>query len=422
MDSISFIGDLSDLLSNYTYDYSTALPDAAISSSPCRPDGSVLNKYLVVFIYCLVFVLSLLGNGLVVLVVTSSHANRSVTDVYLLNLAVADLLFALTLPLWAAYRAHEWVFGTVLCKAISVLQEANFYSGILLLACISVDRYLAIVYATRAATEKRHWVKFVCLAIWLFSVLLSLPVLLFREAFVSPSNGTVCYERIRGEDTAKWRVVLRVLPQTFGFALPLLVMLFCYGVTVRTLLRTKNAQRQRAMKVILAVVLVFLVCWLPYNITLLPQPHHLRLHRAEIPQQLPQDPGAARAHQQGRRGPLRPRLLRLHLRQHLHHPLSRQGNPSGHPGGQKRGLTVATGVRDAVRLGGWQRGDSEPWWHRSAVVRRKATEHRHGGDPGEVPGAARPPHPPGILGTCGPPCESSAIKEVAGLSPVCGSC
>eukprot|EP00075_Anas_platyrhynchos_P028471 XP_027317724.1 C-X-C chemokine receptor type 2-like [Anas platyrhynchos] len=268
MDSISFIGDLSDLLSNYTYDYSTALPDAAISSSPCRPDGSVLNKYLVVFIYCLVFVLSLLGNGLVVLVVTSSHANRSVTDVYLLNLAVADLLFALTLPLWAAYRAHEWVFGTVLCKAISVLQEANFYSGILLLACISVDRYLAIVYATRAATEKRHWVKFVCLAIWLFSVLLSLPVLLFREAFVSPSNGTVCYERIRGEDTAKWRVVLRVLPQTFGFALPLLVMLFCYGVTVRTLLRTKNAQRQRAMKVILAVVLVFLVCWLPYNITL----------------------------------------------------------------------------------------------------------------------------------------------------------
>lgn len=270
MESLSFSGDLSKFLFfyNYTYDYSTAMPDTAISSAPCRPDTSVLNKYLVVVIYCLVFILSVVGNGLVVLVVNSSHTSRSVTDVYLLNLAVADLLFAFSLPLWAAYRAHEWVFGTVMCKAISVLQEANFYSGILLLACISVDRYLAIVYATRAATEKRHWVKFVCMGIWVFSVLLSLPVLLFREAFTSPNNGTVCYESIGNEDTTKWRVVLRVLPQTFGFALPLLVMLFCYGVTIHTLLQTKNAQKQRAMKVIFAVVLVFLICWLPYNITL----------------------------------------------------------------------------------------------------------------------------------------------------------
>ncbi|KAM7096525.1 C-X-C chemokine receptor type 2-like isoform 1-T1 [Ciconia maguari] len=345
MDSFSFNGDLSNLFSlyNYTYDYSTAMPDTAVSSAPCRPDSSVLNKYLVVVIYCLVFILSVVGNGLVVLVVTSSHTNRSVTDVYLLNLAVADLLFALTLPLWAAYRAHEWVFGTVMCKAISMLQEANFYSGILLLACISVDRYLAIVYATRAATEKRHWVKFVCLGIWGFSVLLSLPVLLFREAFPSPSNGTVCYERIGGEDTAKWRVVLRVLPQTFGFALPLLVMLFCYGVTIHTLLQTKNTQKQRAMKVIFAVVLVFLICWLPYNITLLHQPHHLRLHWAEVSQQFPQDPGAAWAHQQGRCGPLRPHLLCLHLRQHLHHPLSPGGTqPSQVPAGPSTPCTPAS--------------------------------------------------------------------------------
>ncbi|NWU95033.1 CXCR1 protein, partial [Upupa epops] len=246
----------------------TAMPDTADSSTPCQPSGSVLNKYLVVMIYCLVFILSVVGNGLVVLVVTSNHTNRSVTDVYLLNLAVADLLFALSLPFWAAYRAHEWVFGTVMCKAISVLQGANFYSGILLLACISVDRYLAIVYATRAATEKRHWVKFVCLGIWVFSMLLSLPMLVFREAFISPHNGTVCYESISNEETSKWRVVLRVLPQTFGFVLPFLIMLFCYGVTILTLLQTKNAQKQRAMKVIFAVVLVFLICWLPYNVTL----------------------------------------------------------------------------------------------------------------------------------------------------------
>nr|AAG33964.1 putative CXCR1 isoform II [Gallus gallus] len=266
-----YADELLDILYNYTSDYcnySLVLPDIDVSSSPCRNEGSVANKYLVAFIYCLAFLLSMVGNGLVVLVVTSGHINRSVTDVYLLNLAVDDLLFALSLPLWAVYWAHEWVFGTVMCKAILVLQESNFYSGILLLACISVDRYLAIVYGTRAATEKRHWVKFVCVGIWVFSVLLSLPVLLFREAFVSDRNGTVCYERIGNENTTKWRVVLRVLRRPSALPCPSWSCFTATEVTVHTLLQTKNVQKQRAMKVILAVVLVFLVCWLPYNITL----------------------------------------------------------------------------------------------------------------------------------------------------------
>ncbi|XP_030436597.1 C-X-C chemokine receptor type 2-like [Gopherus evgoodei] len=263
----TFDGDLSDLFKGYNYtDYNTVNPSAA--AAPCKPDSLNINKYVVAVVYCLVFLLSLVGNSLVVLVISYNRQNRSVTDVYLLNLAIADLLFALTLPLWAVYRAHEWIFGTFMCKAVSVLQEVNFYSGILLLACISIDRFLAIVYATRAATEKRHWVKFVCLGIWVFSIALSLPILLFREAFWPPHSGMVCYERIGEENTAKWRVVLRILPQTFGFILPLLIMLFCYGVTVKTLFQTKNSQKQKAMKVILAVVLVFLVCWLPYNITL----------------------------------------------------------------------------------------------------------------------------------------------------------
>ncbi|XP_006137065.2 C-X-C chemokine receptor type 2-like [Pelodiscus sinensis] len=268
MGDMTFDGDLSDLFEGYNYtDYNTVNPSAA--AAPCKTDSLNVNKYAVAVVFCLVCLLSLVGNSLVVLVISYNRQHRSVTDVYLLHLAIADLLFALTLPFWAIYRAHEWIFGNFLCKAISVLQEANFYSGILLLACISIDRFLAIVYATRAATEKRHWVKFVCLGIWVLSILLSLPILLFREAFRAPHGGVVCYERIGEEHTAKWRVVLRILPQTFGFILPLLVMLFCYGVTMKTLFQTKNSQKQKAMKVILAVVLVFLVCWLPYNLSLL---------------------------------------------------------------------------------------------------------------------------------------------------------
>uniref|UniRef100_A0A8C7E3U5 G-protein coupled receptors family 1 profile domain-containing protein n=1 Tax=Naja naja TaxID=35670 RepID=A0A8C7E3U5_NAJNA len=190
------------------------------------------TDYLGTLTELLVFILSLLGNSLVILVVILLSDN-SVTDVYLLSLAIADFLFAVTLPIWAVYRAHEWIFGTCMCKIASALKEVNFYSGVLLLAFISFDRHLAIVYATRAATQKKHWVKFVCTGIWLLAFRFSLPVIHFWEAFkLSNFSNRVCYVNI----------VLRILPQVFGFLLPLTIMI---------------------------ILLVFVICWLPYNIALL---------------------------------------------------------------------------------------------------------------------------------------------------------
>nr|XP_021558606.1 C-X-C chemokine receptor type 2 [Neomonachus schauinslandi] len=249
------------------YSYSTELPFIPADSAPCRPESLEINKYAVVVIYALIFMLNLLGNSLVIVVVLYSRISQSVTDVYLLNLAIADLLFALTLPLWAASKAKGWIFGTPLCKVVSLLKEVNFYSGILLLACISVDRYLAIVHATRTLTQKRHWVKFICLGIWALSLILSLPIFVFRRAINPPYSSPVCYEDM-GANTTKLRIVMRALPQTFGFLLPLVVMLFCYGLTLRTLFEAHMGQKHRAMRVIFAVVLVFLLCWLPYNLVL----------------------------------------------------------------------------------------------------------------------------------------------------------
>ncbi|XP_008997716.1 C-X-C chemokine receptor type 1 [Callithrix jacchus] len=254
---------LDDYLLNFTGE-----PPLEGDYSPCVVETETLNKYVVIITYALVFLLSLLGNSLVMLVILYSRVSRSVTDVYLLNLALADLLFALTLPIWAASKVNGWIFGTPLCKVVSLLKEVNFYSGILLLACISVDRYLAIVHATRTLTQKRHLVKFVCLSCWGLSLILSLPFFLFREAYRPNNSSPVCYE-VLGNDTAKWRMVLRILPHTFGFIVPLLVMLFCYGFTLCTLFKAHMGQKQRAMRVIFAVVLIFLLCWLPYHLVLL---------------------------------------------------------------------------------------------------------------------------------------------------------
>ncbi|KFO20190.1 C-X-C chemokine receptor type 1 [Fukomys damarensis] len=265
----NFFWNISDeLWFDEAFENFTGMPPIGEDYSPCRIDSETLNSSAVVVVYVVVFLLSLLGNSLVMLVLLCSQVTRSVTDVYLLNLAIADLLFSLTLPVWAITREKGWIFGTPFCKMVSLLKEVNFYSGILLLAGISMDRYLAIVHATHTLTRKRHLVKFICMGIWVVSLILSLPICLFRKAFTLNDSRLVCYEFL-GKETTQVRLWLRLPSQVLGFILPLLGMLFCYGFTLCTLFKAQMGQKHRAMKVIFAVVLVFLLCWLPYNLVLL---------------------------------------------------------------------------------------------------------------------------------------------------------
>lgn len=261
---MSFHIDLTDYSDLFT-DANTYVPSA--DAAPCTVSSPV-NRHVVVVVYATVFLLNIVGNSLVILVVCYNKLKRSSTDIYLLNLAIADLLFSITLPFWAAYKVSNWVFGITICKIVSILQEVNFFSGILLLACISVDRYLAIVRATEFFTKKKHWVKFITIAIWILSLGLSIPTIWFRDVFLTPNGSIVCHENL-GENTENWMINIRIARHLMGFFVPLLVMLFCYSFVIKTLLQTKNSQKHRAMKVILAVFFVFLICWLPHNITVI---------------------------------------------------------------------------------------------------------------------------------------------------------
>ncbi|XP_067890844.1 C-X-C chemokine receptor type 2-like [Heterodontus francisci] len=255
--------DFGDLFENYTYsdDYIVD-PDM----SPCTPIINESINTAIAVVYSLICFLAVTGNMVVMVVILYNRRTISSTDIYLLHLAVADLLFAVTLPFWAVDAISGWVFGDVMCKIISMLQEVNFYSGILLLACISIDRYLAIVYSTQTHKQKRPFlIKLVCAAVWVLAIALSLPIL-YKGKYIY-SGRIMCYEILEGESAETWRVTTRFLRHFIGFLIPLLVMIFCYSVIIQKLCQTKGFQKQKAMKVIIAVVLAFLICWLPYNIT-----------------------------------------------------------------------------------------------------------------------------------------------------------
>ncbi|KAF7215057.1 C-X-C chemokine receptor type 1 [Nothobranchius furzeri] len=244
----------------FTYDYA--------GGDPCQRFVPGFNSLCMMAVYIIVFVVSVLGNGLVIIVVCSMWKSRTSTDIYLMHLAVADLLFCVTLPFWATETHYGWVFGNFLCKLLSGFQELSVFSGVFLLACISVDRYFAIVRATRRLSSNHLLVKAVCGVVWLVAGLLSLPVAMKRQSMDDKDlEQWICYDNVTGESSDVWRVNMHVLHHTVGFFLPLVVMVVCYGWTLVTLFHSRNQHKHKAMRVILAVVLAFILCWLPYNIT-----------------------------------------------------------------------------------------------------------------------------------------------------------
>lgn len=248
----------------------TYVEEVDTSFSPCSVTIPGFNTWGLTATYMVVFLLGTVGNSVVVLVLCCMKKGRGSTDVYIMHLALADFLFSLTLPFWAVDATSGWIFGTALCKTMSGFQEASLYSSVFLLACISVDRHLAIVKATSVLLSRHMLVKVLCTLAWLGSGLLSLPAVLKKQSVEAEELGrSICYEKLDGEHGERWLVVLLVLRHTFGFFLPMGVMAVCYTWTVVTLLRNRSQQKQKAIHVILAVVVAFVVCWLPYNVGVL---------------------------------------------------------------------------------------------------------------------------------------------------------
>nr|XP_046257974.1 C-C chemokine receptor type 7 [Scatophagus argus] len=222
------------------------------------------RRWFIPTFYSIICVLGLAGNLLVI--VTSFYFKRlkTMTDVYLLNLSFADLLFALSLPFWAANSMTKWILGLELCKAMHTVYKVSFYSSMFLLSSISVDRYFAIAKAV-SAHRHRSQAMFVSKVssgvIWLMALIFSIP----EMKYTTVRNDT-CTPYASNAD--QLRVAIQASQIALAFALPLMVMTVCYSSIVQTLCQTRNFERNKAIKVILAVVTVFLVSQMPYNLVL----------------------------------------------------------------------------------------------------------------------------------------------------------
>ncbi|KAJ8289830.1 hypothetical protein GJAV_G00005820 [Gymnothorax javanicus] len=256
---------------NITYfDYPADLSYA----TPCNLQDTwqFAQRYCPV-VYSLVFLLAVVGNIFVLCVVRRYRHSRhgpcsfSLTDTFLLHLAVSDLLLALTLPFYSVQWAHEWVFGQLSCKIAGAAFSLNLYSGILFLACISFDRYLAIVHAVSIGWRRSTChAQIACAIIWVVCLgLAAIDICYRRVDYLPRSDIRVCQLAFSPESSEKWQVSLQLVNMTVGFGLPLLIMVYCYVRIFRSLCHATRRQKRKSLRLIISLVSVFLLCWAPFN-------------------------------------------------------------------------------------------------------------------------------------------------------------
>lgn len=195
-----------------------------------------------------------------------------ITEIYLLHLALADLMLLITFPFSVVESVTGWLFGEFLCKLVGLMKNLNLLCGTFLLACIGFDRYLAIVHAIPSMRSRcPRTVHLTCILLWMVCLGLSVPHVVFLSVTGEPTNTSrlSCYYYHFAIHAHNWVLTSRVLDHVFFF-LPLGIMSYCYAAVVVTLCKSQKSQaKQGAIRLSLLVTLIFCFCWLPYNIILL---------------------------------------------------------------------------------------------------------------------------------------------------------
>ncbi|XP_006868495.1 PREDICTED: C5a anaphylatoxin chemotactic receptor 1 [Chrysochloris asiatica] len=250
---------------DYAYDYPTDHIDP-VDGTPAPPEIQTLDMIALV-IFTLVFLVGVPGNALVVWV-TGSEARRTINAIWFLNLAVADLLSCLALPiLFTSIVLHNhWPFGEAACHILPSLILLNMYASILLLATISADRFLLVfnpIWCQNYRGARLAWMA--CGVAWVLALLLTIPSFLYRSAQEDhfPPR-TVCglnYSKNKHKEVtvASTRLIV-------GFLWPLITLSICYTFLLLRTWSRKATRSMKTLKVVVAVVSSFFIFWLPYQV------------------------------------------------------------------------------------------------------------------------------------------------------------
>ncbi|XP_077365824.1 type-1 angiotensin II receptor [Festucalex cinctus] len=235
---------------------------------------------LVPIVYSCNFVIGIVGNSMVVAVIYCYMKLKTVANIFVLNLAVSDLTFLITLPMWATFTAmgYHWPFGGFLCKTSAGLAMLNLYTSTFFLTALSIDRYLAIAHPVRSRRFRTvAYARATCAVVWLLAFALSVPTVLTRDVLrIANSNNTWCgvlHPTAENRDRLKGLLLaINLMKSLMGFVVPLVVIVTCYCLIGRALVGARRIQKSsrsrddEVLRMLAAAVLAFFLCWMPHQV------------------------------------------------------------------------------------------------------------------------------------------------------------
>ncbi|KAG7496697.1 lysophosphatidic acid receptor 6-like [Solea senegalensis] len=239
------------------------------SSTPCHNESTRNIDIVPVCMYSLICMLGLIFNLTALAFFFTHKKSRSQTTIYMTNLAIADALLILTLPVRIYYYLGFAGLPQWLCEVVGLVLKANMYGSIFLLTCICFDRCVALNFPmSLRVQEARRKAPLICLGIWIVTFGASVLIYLSKRTQVSSSD---CFD---GLPVYAIQPVVVLTTLIMGFGIPLVIMLICSWGLLRavrksTVAQTKLVDSRKIYRMISASLLIFLLSFLPYHAILI---------------------------------------------------------------------------------------------------------------------------------------------------------
>ncbi|XP_046890015.1 relaxin-3 receptor 1 [Hypomesus transpacificus] len=253
------------------YNRSGMIPDrfSSLEDIDIPADGSPTLRIMISIVYSVVCAAGLVGNLLVFFLMKVRRGRkRSTINFFILNLAMTDFQFVLTLPFWAVDTAMDfsWPFGNAMCKIISSVTVMNMYASVFFLTAMSVTRYWSVASALKDRTRNRYCsVRWVSAVLWVSATVATAPTAIFSTV-TNVAGEKLCL--LRFPEGHYWLALYHLQKILVAFVFPMLIVTVCYLLLLRFVrLRSMNnnhiKRRSRVTKSVTIVVLSFFLCWMP---------------------------------------------------------------------------------------------------------------------------------------------------------------
>ncbi|XP_043520042.1 pyrokinin-1 receptor-like isoform X1 [Frieseomelitta varia] len=244
-------------------------------------------------IYAVIFLTGLVGNVSTCVVIARNKSMHTATNYYLFSLAVSDLLLLISgLPpeMYYIWSHFPYVFGEAFCIIQSFAAETSANATVLTITAFTVERYVAIChpFISHTMSKLSRAVKFV-IVIWLLALCLAVPQAIQFGVVYEYSNGSAILDSARC--AMKWTLIEHAfeISTMLFFVLPMTIIIVLYILIAIKLRRSrlltatvkrknlpagpnhcdtgrgKSAAQRNVIRMLVAVVVAFFICWAPFH-------------------------------------------------------------------------------------------------------------------------------------------------------------